>query len=274
MNVRPPWQLTVRGPDLIEPERVESDRVGVTDLAIGTRLVERAGTAVRDMTVALFAALVVCAGIAAVLGWTAASSAGALVGVGIVAAAGASVVARPTRWSGPADRVTLTRAVLIGACATTSLAVATGGLAARSWLLVALVVPTLLLDAVDGAIARRTGTASAAGGRLDGELDAAALMVLSLAVAPSLGWWVLAIGVMRYVFFVVGYLRPRQRGRLAFSQFRRVVAGLQGAVLVLGLSPVVPTDLAQACVAAALALLVVSFGRDVIHLERRAGPRP
>lgn len=256
---------------LVESSPVaEADRVGATGLAVGLRRVAPVGTAVRDTTAAFFAALLVSAGICAALGWTASSSAGAVVGVGIVAAAGASVLARPARWSGPADRVTLTRAVLIGACATVSLPVATGGLTARSWPLVALVAVTLLLDAVDGAVARRTGTVSAAGGRLDGELDAAALIVLSVAAAPALGRWVLAIGMMRYAFLVAGWLRPRLREPLAFSQFRRVVAGLQGAALALGLSPVVPPAAARLCVAVALALLAVSFGRDVIHLERRA----
>ena len=52
-------------------------------------------------------------------------------------------------------------------------------------------------------------TATAAGGKLDGEMDAAVLMVLSLAATRSLGVWVLGIGLMRYAFFAAGHLRPR-----------------------------------------------------------------
>jgi phosphatidylglycerophosphate synthase len=230
------------------------------------------GTAVRDAVAAAVVAAVLCAVVAAQAPaqQTLVAALGAGLGLGVVAAAGASVVVRPGRWSGPADRVTLLRASLIGGCTTMSVLVAAGQLPSRPWWLFILLVPTLALDAVDGLVARSTGTASAAGGRLDGEMDAALLMVLSVAAAPSLGWWVLGIGLMRYVFFAAGYLRPQQRGHLAFSQFRRLVAALQGIMFAVALAPVVPVGLAQACVALALALLTVSFGIDVIHLERRA----
>ena len=100
-------------------------------------------------------------------------------------------------------------------------------------------------------------------------MDAALLMVASLIAIRSLGWWVLAIGGMRYAFGLAGRVRPELRNPLPFSRFRRVVAGLQGALLAVGLAPVVPLPLARAVVAVALGLLVTSFGRDVIWLERR-----
>ncbi len=232
-----------------------------------------AGTGVRDAASAAVAAAVLCVGVAAATQRSFASAVGVAAGFGIVAAAGRSVAVRPGRWSGPADRVTLARAVLIGGCATLGVLVVTGGLPVRPWPLVALLVPALALDAVDGAVARRTGTSSAAGGRLDGEMDAALLMVLSAAAVLSFGWWVLAIGVMRYAFWAAGLVRPRLRGKLAFSQFRRVVAAVQGIAFAVGLAPVVPIVVAQLVLAAALVLLGVSFGRDVITLERR-GDQP
>jgi len=231
------------------------------------------GTAIRDATTAIGAALALCAALVITREATATTAAGAALGLGIVGAAGGSVVARPGRWSGPADRVTLVRAALIAGCATLSLPMAVGHLPARSWPFLALLVPALLLDAVDGAVARRSATASAAGGRLDGELDAALLLVLSLAAGPTVGWWVLAIGLMRYAFLIAGHLRPALREPLAFSQFRRVVAAAQGIMLAVALAPVVPVGLGRTAVAMALALLVASFGRDVIHLERRGRRR-
>jgi len=231
------------------------------------------GTAARDATAAVGTATLTCAVLAGALGMTPASVVGALLGVAIVAGAGTSVLARPGRWSGPADRVSLARSVLIAACATLALPVALGQDPARSWNLLVLVAPTLLLDAVDGAVARASGTASAAGGRLDGELDAAALMVLSLAAGRTVGWWVLAIGLMRYAFLIAGNLRSRLREPLAFSQFRRVVAAVQGIALAVALGPVVPTAVGRGAVAIALALLTISFGRDVVDLERRGRPR-
>ena len=57
----------------------------------------------------------------------------------------------------------------------------------------------LVLDAVDGNVARRTATASAFGARFDMEVDAFIILTLSVFVAPAYGAWVLTIGAMRYV---------------------------------------------------------------------------
>ena len=73
-----------------------------------------------------------------------------------------------------------------------------GGLAG-SWLVATL---TALLDAVDGALARRSGLASDFGARFDMETDAAFTLVLCALVlqAGQAGPWVLAAGLMRYAF--------------------------------------------------------------------------
>jgi phosphatidylglycerophosphate synthase len=168
-----------------------------------------------------------------------------------------------------ADRVTLARAVLASGCAAVAVLVLAGAVPGRTWWLLWLLVPCLLLDAADGLVARRAGTVSAAGARLDGELDAGILVVLSLAVAPVLGAWVLLIGAMRYLFLVGSWVRPAWRGPLAYSDVRRAVAGLQGAALAVAVAPVVPLGVATAGVAFALVLLVVSFARDVATLESR-----
>jgi phosphatidylglycerophosphate synthase len=178
---------------------------------------------------------------------------------------------RAGRWSGPADRVTLARTVLIGGCATIAVLVLTDALPDRPWWLTVLVVPALGLDFVDGLVARRTGTSSDAGARLDMEMDAALLLILSIVATQSLGWWVLAIGAMRYAFVAASWVRPNLRHPLAFSSFRRVVAAVQGITLAAALVPVVPIPLARAAVAVSLALLLVSFTKDVLRLERGGG---
>ena len=192
------------------------------------------------------------------------------VGVLPAALATAAVLSRRPLSTTAADRVTLGRAVLAGGCAAVTVLVLAGAAPARSWWLLALAVPALLLDAADGYVARRTGCVTAAGGRLDMQVDARFLVVLSLAAAPALGVWVLLIGAMRYAFVGVSWVRPAWRAPLAYSAFRRVVAGLQGAVLAVALAPVVPLAVAVPAVAAALVLLLVSFGRDVVTLEARA----
>jgi len=235
----------------------------------------RTGTAVRDSTVAVLAAIVLCAGLVTYTGLAAAALNGAafVTGITVVAAAGSAVMTRAGRWSGPADRVTLARTVLIGGCATIAVLVLTGSLPDRPWWLLVLAVPALVLDGVDGKVARRTGTSSDAGARLDMEMDAALLLILSLVATQSIGWWVLGIGLMRYAFVAASWVRPNLTNPLPFSGFRRLTAAVQGVALAVGLAPIVPLWLSRVVVGLALAMLVVSFARDVVWLERtgRAG---
>ena len=56
-------------------------------------------------------------------------------------------------------------------------------------MVVALATVGLVLDAVDGWIARRTRTVTALGARFDGEVDAFLILALSVLVARSLGAW-------------------------------------------------------------------------------------
>jgi len=182
----------------------------------------------------------------------------------------AATTLRP-RSPGPvtaADALTLLRHLGTGAIAAATVLVLGGELTARSWPLAVLIAATLATDALDGPVARRTGSAGPIGARIDMEADAALVMVLSVLAATVMGPWALAIGLMRYAFVAASWVRPALRRPLGFSQFRRLVGGGQGVMLLISLLPVVPAPAAAAVVAAALALLVVSFGRDVVHLER------
>jgi phosphatidylglycerophosphate synthase len=172
----------------------------------------------------------------------------------------------------PADWITLTRMVLIAGAT---------GLVADSFsrpvsvtALVALSAVALALDAVDGQVARRTGTATPVGARIDGETDAFLILVLSIAVSQDYGGWVLAIGAARYVFLLAGWLIPWLRAPLAPRFWRKVVAAVQGIALTVAASGVTSRLVGMIAVAAALLLLAESFGHDVIWLYRAsAGPR-
>ena len=173
----------------------------------------------------------------------------------------------------PADWVTLTRALLIAGVA---------GLVADSFVrpvsipaLVTLSTVALVLDAVDGQVARRTGTATPLGARIDGEVDAFLILLLSIAVSQDYGGWVLA--------------HRRRPLRAAASGLADPVAGRAAAAPVLGqgrgrgpghrahrrrIRTCPAASLGMIAVAAALLLLAESFGRDVIWLYRTgAGPR-
>ena len=198
----------------------------------------------------------------------------ALAGVSPALVAVGSVLRRTPPNTTAADRVTLVRAALACGCASMTVLVLLGPAPARTGWLFGLSVPTLLLDAVDGQVARRTGCATEDGARLDMQVDAAVLVVLSAAVATALGWWVLLIGAMRYLYVVASWARPGLSAPLPRSRFRVVVAGTQGGVLSGALAPFVPTALATVAVAVALGLLLISFGSQVLAVEHSAGGSP
>ena len=173
---------------------------------------------------------------------------------------------------GPASRVTLARAMLAAGVAV--LAVDSFTHDTPVALLVALAAVALALDAVDGPVARRTGTATAMGARFDGEVDAFLIASLSVYVAPEYGAWVLAIGAARYVFMAGEWLLPWMRAPLPSRRWRRVVAAIQGIVLTVAAAGILPRTLMQALLAAALVLLAASMGECAWWLWRRRGPEP
>jgi phosphatidylglycerophosphate synthase len=215
---------------------------------------------------ALLAALAGTVGVG-VAGW----SVGVGYGLALCVSLTRAQVRSGTDVLGPADRVTLTRATLVGAVAALTAdpfspqALTRHGPVA---VLVALAIVALVLDGVDGVVARRSGTVSALGARFDMEVDAFLILVLSVYVSRLLGGWVLTIGAMRYAFVAASWVLPWMRRSLPPRYWRKVVAATQGIVLVAAASDVLPRPLTLAAVVAALALLVESFGRDVRWLWR------
>lgn len=188
----------------------------------------------------------------------------------VIPAVAAQSMLRRTRRITGADRVTLVRVALTGVLTAALVLTSMDELAARTWTVLIAAVVATGLDAVDGWVARHVGTSTQAGARFDAEADAAALLVLSGLLAMTVGWWVLLIGLMRYLFLAVSLIRPVWQSPSTFSRFRRAVAGFQAAALVIGLAPVVPVVAAAALAAGALGALLLSFGRDVVALERAA----
>jgi phosphatidylglycerophosphate synthase len=192
-------------------------------------------------------------------------------GVGLTCGVVASAALARSRANGAfaieaGDLVTLTRATL--ACGVAALVADPFLQQSAAPTLVALTVTALVLDAVDGWVARRTRTASTFGARFDGEVDAFLILVLSVYVAPAVGGWVLAIGAARYAFALAGWGLPWLREKLPPRYWRKVVAAIQGIVLAVTAADVMPRLLTYAALAVALALLTESFGRDVLWLWR------
>jgi phosphatidylglycerophosphate synthase len=168
---------------------------------------------------------------------------------------------------GPADWVTLARATLTGGVA--AITADSYGRPAPVTMLVALAVVALILDVVDGWVARHTGTESTLGGLFDGESDAFLILVLSVYVARSAGGWVLAMGAVRYAFLAAGWLLPWMRATLPPRYWRKVVAGTAGVALTFAVADVSAWFLTNTVLGISLALLAESFGRDVGWLWRR-----
>lgn len=199
------------------------------------------------------------------------------VGALYVALCGLVVLGRPeapgSAGIGTANRITLFRATLVLPMAGLILHGQLPSGAAYWWIIV-WSVAAMALDGVDGLVARKTEGASRFGARFDMELDAFLLLVLSVLVWQSgrVGPWILAVGGVRYLFVVAGWLWLPLRRELPESQRRKTVCVIQGIVLLACLGPMIPSGVASFLAAGGLALLLYSFGADVRWLVASAGP--
>ena len=203
------------------------------------------------------------------------SLAGLAAGIAVVAVVhgllGRGLDRRGLHGLGPADRVTLLRAWLT--CGVLALVVGGTGQGRATTPLVVLAGTALALDAVDGWVARRTGTASALGARFDMEVDALLIMVLSVPAARAAGWWVLTIGLARYAVLAAAVVATWLGAGVAPRRWRKVVAAVQGVVLTVAVSGLLPAWSTTVALAVAAALLGVSFLTEVVELwRRRAAP--
>ena len=202
-------------------------------------------------------------------GWLAGTACGLLTAAALVhglSRSGSGVL-------GAANRVTLTRATLVGGV-TALVADALLG-PANVAAVVGLAVVALILDGVDGWVARRTGTASALGARFDMEVDAFLILVLSAYVAQSVGPWVLAIGAARYAVWAACWVLPWMRTPVPPRYWRKPVAAIQGIVLTAAVAGQLPGAAINVAIALAMILLAESFGRDVVWQWRQQRvPRP
>jgi phosphatidylglycerophosphate synthase len=157
--------------------------------------------------------------------------------------------------------VTLVRATL--AVAVAALVAGSSDRHAPVTTLVSLAALALMLDAIDGKVARRTRTAGTLGAHFDAEVDAFLILVLSIYVARSAGAWVLAVGAARYAFLAAAWPLPWMRKPLPPRYWRKFVAATQGVVLTVAAADVLPAAVNRGGLVVALALLAESFIRDV-----------
>lgn len=180
---------------------------------------------------------------------------------------------QPLQRFGAANEVTLVRAgiaaLLAGFIGYLSL---TPGLA---WSMTALAGIALMLDGVDGWLARRNQMQSQFGARFDMEVDAFFILVLALLVyqMDKAGIWVVLSGAMRYGFISLSRFLPWLRQPLPPRKRRQTVCVIQAAILALCLSPLLLPPWTVLLSAGGLALLTLSFAVDVVWLARHSSVR-
>lgn len=198
-----------------------------------------------------------------------------LAAVAYLVMAGLILAGMPRHWGGLglANRITLWRGTLIALLAGT---LADPDLLAQYAVpLAALALLALMLDGLDGAVARRTETQSNFGARFDMELDAFLILVLCMALLllGKAGPWVLAIGAMRYAFVIAGLTLSWLTAALPQSRRRKIVCVWQVTALMIALLPVAGATTTSWLAGSALAGLVWSFGVDIRWLYRHAPAR-
>lgn len=125
----------------------------------------------------------------------------------------------------------------------------------------------IVLDKLDGTVARTIGTETNLGERLDMAFDTFGFVAAPV-VAVAWGWlpvWYLSLSIARYVYRG-GLAWRRRQGRPLFdlpdSDLRRYFAGMQMVFLTVALTPAVPTTFVWTAAPFVLAPSLLLFVRD------------
>ena len=166
---------------------------------------------------------------------------------------------------GAANVVTLLRLALVSI-----LVIPLAGATAAPVAIIAIATIALILDGVDGWLARRQHLSSRFGAAFDMEVDSVFALVLALlaAVVGGVGWWVILLGLPRYLFGLAQLALPWLTAPLPPRYSGKVICVIQLMVLIVVQSPWVPAVVAAALTVGVLGALAWSFGRDIVALWR------
>ena len=173
----------------------------------------------------------------------------------------------PFQRFGPANQVTMIRALLI-----TLIASLVGEPEIPRVAAVAAVTAGVLtaLDGVDGWLARRTRMASDFGARFDIETDALFVLVMSILVwqYEKAGSWVLLGGMLRYAFVAAGWVLPWMARPLRATYRGKTITVCHLVGLSVALAPFVQRPFSAIAAGVTFAALAWSFAVDVSRLWR------
>lgn len=167
---------------------------------------------------------------------------------------------------GAANVITLLRLALVS-----SLVIPLAGATASPVAIIAVATVSLSLDGVDGWLARRQGLSSRFGAGFDMEVDSVFALVLALlaVVAAGVGWWVILLGLPRYLFGLAQLVWPWLTAPLPPRYSGKVICVIQLIVLIVLQSRWVPGPVAVVLTVGVLGALAWSFGRDIVALWRQ-----
>ena len=173
----------------------------------------------------------------------------------------------PYRRFGPANHVTMMRAMLVALVASLIGEPEIPRVAATA---TAAAVLMIVLDGVDGWLARRSRMVSAFGARFDVETDALLVMAMSILAWQhgKAGAWVLLGGMMRYVFVMAGAWLPWMARPLRPTRRAKTVSVCHMVGLSVALAPIIRPPLSAIAVGSTVIALTWSFAVDVRRLWR------
>jgi phosphatidylglycerophosphate synthase len=179
----------------------------------------------------------------------------------------------PERTPGPANVITLFRLVIVAWLA--GLVGHTGGSVSLGVVLCAVGLLSIVLDGIDGPIARRRRQQTAFGARFDMEVDALFVLALSILAyqLDKVGPWIILAGAMRYLFIGAGLVFPRLAAPLPQRLRRRTICVVQEVSLLICLVPFVVRPITTVVGAASILVLLSSFAADVVWLLRQPAVR-
>ena len=149
-------------------------------------------------------------------------------------------------------------------------------LPSAGWIVAGAAAVAMVLDGVDGWLARRTGMASAFGARFDMETDALLIQVLAILAWQygKAGPWVLVSGLLRYLVVAAGWVLPWMQRPLFPSFRRKTICVIQIVGLILTILPPIVPPASEWLAAVSLAALAYSFLVDTLWLWRHALASP
>jgi CDP-diacylglycerol--glycerol-3-phosphate 3-phosphatidyltransferase len=146
--------------------------------------------------------------------------------------------------------------------------------AALAWLPFGLALVFHLSDVFDGYLARRFGTATVLGAKLDLDLDSRGMLVTSMMAIHlgMVGWWFVFVGLARYIY--VSSIWLRRRGGLSVAKlrpnpFRRPFAGVEMGFATALLAPIFSPVATNFAATITLIPFLGNFFYDWLQVTRR-----